>query len=570
MAIRSIFLSIVFFAVCCANAKAYEKKPDPELARAEVLVLGSFGDPDGTLELPISMFINGVMTRMLRFDIDGGGVGASDYILMNKRSQANGRAAQITKWLELDLNGDGQVTDQEKVDRLQAAEILKFYRDPPIAPSEEQLKAIRERILATDEPPDTDGDGISTLEEMLWDLQQRFPDTNEEPDILSFGKLTYWVFDVNEDGVASYSELRAVVDSIVKEYDLNRNGIVEKSEAVLYAKEKKRARRLLREWYRSDPVGWGENCVLPKFDAKTQVSVIGFDSGTAFSTVDLTNGTGVTSFAEVRVDHSRRVLVLITRDPVVLNLTGRVERLKKVIVFGGPVAVFGAFEPDLIHLADPDKCPLKPSDVSKARQSLTRKRLSSSMGGVLIHAMEKYKEIGLLTVRRKNELGPRHVRKVDVDLEGDAGTIWRRFLRSYPGGLVHVKLGTLTTNTQARPYKVFPREAGLATAIEQGTLSIVDAGEIDGAKQLSGGAVQVGTTLALGMGPGSTLIDGRKQYKRDHFGRWWGGEMPIYKISNGFEFPLGLDGIHRAEFLLPKGVEPPKGDPASSIITEVD
>lgn len=167
-------------------------------------------------------------------DPGGDGFRSNERDIAALQRQTRSRVSSMSKWLKLDLDGDGSVTEQELRDLsnrpFNTQRIGSIRKMPTIKPTKEQAEIVYQAIVEGAELPDINGDGTVTIDEML----QRSRELANE-NALKYGsrRSTFQIsfsYDTDKDGAVSKDEYLAAIRNIFVKFDTNKNNKLERDE----------------------------------------------------------------------------------------------------------------------------------------------------------------------------------------------------------------------------------------------------------------------------------------------------------------------------------------------------
>ena len=179
---------------------------------------------------PVDYALKNLKGIFRRYDVDGGGISDSDRKLTAQMNTASYRSSIVSRYLRIDLNGDGKV-DMDEI----MIEVGKRARRPIYVsgiymdPTEEIVKSISAKLAGKVLKIDTNGDKTISFDEMLADAVtqtearlKRFPRANisEVPVLL----------DEDGDGTVSKKEFEAIMTKAMAWVDTDGDGKVSSAE----------------------------------------------------------------------------------------------------------------------------------------------------------------------------------------------------------------------------------------------------------------------------------------------------------------------------------------------------
>ena len=391
---------------------------------------------------------------------------------------ATQRAAQMSRYLRYDLDGDGT---------LSAAELLKS----------DGVDNIRDRavLLRLRYESDADGDGrlshaelLAAAEAAVSRLRDRGP-----------GDLHLLSFDMNGDGAVTASEIIAAVDALSRkplpgaspqaaDRPQAQPGTAQDAEERRLARlsERVEAKRLtIRD------AGLPELCAYPAKSGTAEVHWIEATRGQALSTVAVDGTLEQTTVAELHIASGDTpfYLVLGGRESMIWKLSGDADRVERVVTRPGHGIV--GVTADKVHFAKSGVCAPGPSDLGKSlAQEVLKSALFVAFGGAEIkgYASERIGSVvfpgmrDVIDAARLDRVKEPIYRNGEVYELVDGGlrrmapeaaarrALEHRFESSFPRGVVEIDPADVVAAGPVERYDLLPAEAGLLQMMDRGAL----------------------------------------------------------------------------------------------------
>ncbi|MFM1813926.1 MAG: hypothetical protein RLZ98_621 [Pseudomonadota bacterium] len=482
-------------------------------------------------------------------DLDGGGVTAADHDLADRVKLAKDRAREVSRSLERDLDGDGNITRQE-IEVLVAPEARKLIvvRGVRITPTAEQVREIMVQLMEKALADDANRDGVISFSELQEAATNRLKKRN-----LFYANYTRvpMLLDTDRDGIVTLKEYEAVMKSILRGVDSDNNGIVSAFEAGDFRVRASAAQRAEREERRreqeaqrmSDLIG---RCGFPKAQKGQEMHLVGAYTAKGIANVDIGGSDIDVGAAQVVIEAGDEPLyvVLTSYDAVVWKFTGALHRVQNVVVqsikgSGTKVSRSGVVGIDRarVHFS-PDPGCLRYFSTSVGSQAVSAAgRLRVLSGGGVAKLAGTYGLSRVSLPGGKIESSMLMDGAQVADGKGAGAVLWQALRQYSPGGLVSLKPEDVVAAVTVKRAEVLPHIAGIAQLVDAGALqpiAAVQAFDLSGRAQKSGGA------------------------KSDH--------PREFRIVKKIRYPAGLTGAHGIKFLLKRGVPAPEGDPGFACV----
>jgi hypothetical protein len=265
-----------------------------------------------------------------------------------------------------------------------------------------------------------------------------------------------------------------------------------------------------------------KGCVFPPLKSARPV-VVSSSGWQAVASHDFTGSTGVTSVVDMTIEEGSDPLYIMASSPhTIWRVSGARNRVLAFVV-ADDSGVSGLAAP-IVH-AIPKKCILdfeqsdetaaplkgllpegqksnvKVIEIARSVQSRVLKR-RLGVEPLLIDEARPYP--GSETSYQEGSVGsisiPSGQKGADQPLpgarpvtrDGDAGTLWARFMKSHSGGVIDVDPAGIISAKPLSKYEVLPEEGGFAQLIEQGAIEPIG---WRNARRMADGSVAIGGRL---------------------------------------------------------------------------
>lgn len=440
-------------------------------------------------------FVAAVMRPLRDLDEDQDGLDRLDVERQTNVREARQRASAGSAFLRLDFDGDLRVS---------RAEIERY------SPGGPERAANVARL--TMERYDTDRDGVATLQEALASDVTR-PRRRD-----AIGEYLLEL-DPNGDDRLTADELRGIATSAFDAFDLDRNGVISHEESVAIRTE----RRLAEEIRRRREAGCAFQ--LPSADALF-VAYAPY-GGQAISSAYIGDESIETTIIDVQIEPGRRpiYLLLTTHKSVIWRFSGAIDRVERVVVASyaskyrhgsGETAQTSAsgvigLPAANVRIANRDCIP-DFDEKDEIAAGVPQEALRALLGRApdVIGKENPIRDVVFPSIdsSRFDHSEPPPVP------EGFDPVVWQEAARFYPGGLERIDPASVIAAEPVVPYEVYPNQVGLAQLVGSGHLSY--SGE--------------------GHGQGKFIV-----------------------LRTFPHFLASMGGAHSAIFVLPEGIEQPRG-----------
>jgi len=336
-------------------------------------------------------------------------------------------------------------------------------------------------------------------------------------------------------GVVTQAGYEAAVRRVFDEIDTDHDGIL--SAAELEAERKNIAEQAASKQRDEQVAALRKTCGLPAVDSASEVAVVSIYQGAALSTVALGDESAAVGVADVDVEDGGKpiYLVLASYQPTIWRISGATGRISALVLsaIGSPlpqaarVGEIGVPR-EKVYTVPGQKCPQalwQERNPDARAESLLGHALDVSVGA------QQISEVSIPSGKWEKDQAMKDA--VPPPADSMAAAVWRTMLRFNPSGLVRLDADQIVSAAPAAPYTVLPQEAGIARLVEDGSLKPI------------GSSLVVSTKSS---GPGVEIRS----------------EPAAYLITRQIRFPAGLYGGYAVNFLLPRSVPVPEGDPGHS------
>lgn len=367
---------------------------------------------------------------------------------------ANARGNQIGRILMYDLDGNGEISEEERI----------VHRG---------RSAVDLEVLFAQ--GDTDGDGTISLPEILAYAAQQV-DLNRRGSRYDHLML----FDIDNNGVVRIDEITASVQAL---------------------QDSDTAAQL--EPARPSAVSNAVNCTAPEPSDGTDVVVLSAYEGAALSTVSIAGMDDETHVADIVIEagDTSLYLFLTAYSNMIWNISGSIDRLDKVVVQrsgrseDNGAGVVGV-APENVHFVSRNSCMKPVHSIEGGEGIIAYRQVARSLGQDPDHMLAHY-TIGSITLPsgegskedgegtdiiiyngQRYTLGPDGPKIIDESEGQGPGDqpfgvrqVYRDLLSFSPGGIRHLDVDTIVSPGEAKGYDVMPQQAGLLQLLLEGKIS---------------------------------------------------------------------------------------------------
>ena len=498
-------------------------------------------------------------------DLDGGGVSESDYVLKEQIALAQARTGLVSRWLKLDLDGDGEVTRAE-VEASFSGPARKPLRSAgkELMPTPEQIAQVRDKLVGDALKQDRDGDDVITFAEAMASAhdataQRKGRSRNKSQEIpLSL--------DRNDDGIVSETEYSQVLDRVLGTIDSDSDGAFSAQEIAVHAERIKVLQKIANEERRARALekknrALAESCGFPQAPKDATLVLIGGYEGQALSNVALGGDESVVTVANAHIEAGQKplIVVLTSHAAMIWRFSGAVDRVSQVVATstrrdsgGAPRVGIVGLPKERVFVPERADCMSYFTEKEDRNREKAAKAAAALVGRVADIVSGSY---AMNTVKLPSgeiiESAP-YNGAIKLTDTGPSAPIWQEMLRFHSGGLVDIDAEAVVSRLPAKRYETLPQQAGLAQLVESGAMRVVGESK----------HVMVGHTRII-VGDGDDVVVAPKGIQPQVF------MVPSrYMILKKIRLPAGLSGAHSAKFILAPGVPQPDGSAGHSVITK--
>ncbi|MEP3346088.1 MAG: hypothetical protein ABJN34_01055 [Litoreibacter sp.] len=541
--------------------------------------------------------LDGVREQMLqtwsRADLDAiPGIQELDLELAHQITEAKSRSSKLSNYLQYDLDADGKVSRSE-MSAFAYKQAGRFLRsgNVVIEPTSEQRAQVYENALEKFMEPDTNGDGMIVVSEIIATLLQN-RQTREPFNLMRF--------DNNSDGTVDRGEILAAFEQFKSLVDQNDDDQLDPAELELIQKltrerRQRQARpnnqstdRLLRQLTRKPraqlpksrdpfqtqggpiPVG----CQAPTPRDWGEIYAIAGYEGAAMSNLKIgRSSTTTTSVVDVKIPEGDGAMTLYASfySPTVLRFSGATKRLKHVVTdFNAVISASSRARISLVKLDEScrqNTWPARSEPVPSVAPFVHNLFRHTVVGSVQAYTVGT---VDLSTL--SNDATSLFTGAKPTDDQGKYKAFWEQVLRNNPGGVLDLRNTRLQSNTFNDIYPLMPQMAGMITLMEQGAITAGPRPPIrDIVMEHQPGSVRLAGKNFTPRGGDDLITVGSLMYTEEEPGKWVARSAQQYLANRKFNLPTGLLGAHSAfEIVLPEGIPAPLGTDTVSIVHGVD
>jgi Ca2+-binding EF-hand superfamily protein len=437
-----------------------------------------------------------------------------------QRFETMERMQQVSLMFQADLNSDGVITTEELT--IFARYQSRFLRGEGPESDVRRTEQIR-RYVETQMLADTNGD-----RKIDWDETFAYAKKSHRPSQLDYD-APYRVllsFDADGDGKTTLKEYSDAMERRFAALDTDGNGMISRGEFDAYWQKSGSPAPKVAEIQPSHDEKLAIECAVPKPARDIKFVLLNGYQPTALSTTAIGSQDQETSTAKVTIEAGvgPLYLVMIAWDRVIWQFEGAVERVKRVVLAGTgrrdgedpPLGVTGLAK-EVVTFAK-SSCGSFWVNMNKnnLREMQYRTRLLLGREPDVFLSSEK---ISNLMLPSGTDSGPSEDDRSRTfpKLEPNWRSVRDSLLTYYPGGLLRIDPAAVVGGQVATNYEVLPQQAGLLQLLIDGALVRNDRGD--------------------------------------------------FVVTRQTRFPAGLAGAHAVQFIVPKGVPRPAGDPGHSKVT---
>jgi len=337
-------------------------------------------------------------------DLDGGGVGPTDDALRAEKERASLRARQVSAMLTHDLDADGAVTEAELRRSLlpQARRPLRSAAGE-VAPTAEQVRETLQALVTKAALPDTDGDGRTTIAEVLAAADAAYASRRPSGRPGQVGAS----FDLDGDGIVTRDEFSAAFDAAISRLDADGDGTISAEEMQAYRDGYAEIRRRAQERARIDARLAAlrtriAGCPVPAVPDDAALVYLGVTFARREALARFTDSDARVMLGDVYIEPGEQPVYLMVAafTPTLLRFSGAVERLVRVQDIGSRTIGFvgvdagriGWFEDRNCGLNDPEP------DRSIAPNAALGREFIEALAGRKLDAAVNLRSIGMVAM----------------------------------------------------------------------------------------------------------------------------------------------------------------------------
>ncbi len=179
-----------------------------------------------------------LMAVFHRADVNGNGITEADYTMQRQLGEASTRAYSMLKWLQKDLDGNGEVS-REEVEVFNKARASRpvYHQGIRLDLTEDQVAQILKKLVDKTMIDDSNNDGkIDFAEAAEAAKKKKRSRTRSRYNQLRYSRKVPLSLDANKDGSVSKEEYETVVDRILTQVDENKDGSFSRDEVSKFSK----------------------------------------------------------------------------------------------------------------------------------------------------------------------------------------------------------------------------------------------------------------------------------------------------------------------------------------------
>ena len=492
------------------------------------------------------------LERFRRTDVDGvPGVSQADYDVAVQLASAMQRGQAVAASFMHDLDGDGRVTLAEvRLAFMRQAHQPLRSGGATVQPTEEQVRIILEKLVATAFEADANQDGVLTFEEVYAHAEAK----RKPQFVRHFTQQTAvpLSLDANGDGTVSAAEYQAAVDIVLRELDPDGDGTISHAEQEANRTRLASIRRVLDEQRQraERQARLAEHvklCRMPPVPQGARVMAVGTRSGAAISSVTIGEADAEIRVARIDIQEGEQPLYVIARSGTgtIWQFTGAVQRVAHVVamseIMASDVPRVGIVGIDRTRVTfkSAKTCLLDfsaPSHIEETRQHLTA--LLEGTTPEVIAALSPLSRVRFPIGIASGDYPIGRVAPQPNDRGSRA--VYDEMIRRAPLGVVEIDPKTVVSGLPVKTFDVLPGYAGLLQLIEMRALEVTEYVR----------ALRLGRNLVIG---DLQVTDPR------------GNAATVTEVAQGFRvlgrmtMPTHLE--HSLKFVVPAGVPVPLGAP---------
>jgi Ca2+-binding EF-hand superfamily protein len=447
-----------------------------------------------------------------------GAITDADRQRSRQRYEAMQRAQQVSLMFQADLNSDGVITADELAifARYQSRFLRGEGPESDVRRAEQARRMVEGYMRA-----DTNGDGKIDWDE-TFAYAKKFPMPSQiDYDAPYRGLLS---FDTDGDGKTTFKEYTDAMEHRFAGFDTDGDGVISRAEFDAYWQRSGLPAPKVAEIQPGFEEKVADECAVPKPAKDVKFVLFNGYRPVALSTAAIGSQDKETRTTKVIIEPGPEplYLVMIAWDRVVWQFEGAVERVKRVILAeagvnereGSPVGATGLAR-EVVTVSNSGRCGLFWVNMNKKNLKETQERTRLLFGreaDVMVSSQDMWNlqlPSGTVSVPSQADQS-----KTFPSLDPNWHSVRGDLLTFYPGGLMRIDATAVIGGQAVTNYEVLPEQAGLLQLLIDGALVRNDRGD--------------------------------------------------FVVTRQARFPAGLSGAHAVQFIVPKGVPRPAGDPGHS------
>lgn len=430
-------------AACRPGVVQEERLPDqPDI---EVLVADRFDDQLARLpsaDIRQKAAANHLRARQLYLAMLGGAIRKDgfdrDYVINTTlESLAQRRASTIGTILGMDLNGDGDVSLQEREIRLAGA----------------GQRGVRTDRLQTS-AIDVNNDGVLSAREVLAFANRNLLERQEVWHREIDRHVEMFAFDFDEDGIVTVDEVTGF---------LNNSPTVDSQESE------------------------ASRCGLPRPSEDAEIIALSVYGTNTLSSVAIGDEDNEVDYSRLYVEPGERPIYLVAAsyEAMIWEFDGAVDRIEHFAVAsshasGNAVGVIGLTE-DQVALQTDNKCVKRLKGGDEVRDAHAKLPIADVLGRPADRIVGNHRtEILSLPSGEATHRGQPYMRVFGERPETVARATWESFTRFNAGGVARLDPAKVIATHPALSYSVMPQEAGLVQLEHEGKIKRVGGSLVGG------------------------------------------------------------------------------------------
>jgi hypothetical protein len=336
-------------------------------------------------------------------------------------------------------------------------------------------------------------------------------------------------FDADGDGKTTFKEYTDAMEHRFAGFDTDGDGVISRVEFDAYWQRSGLPAPKVAEIQPSFEEKVADECAVPKPAKDVKFVLFNGYRPVALSTAAIGSQDKETRTTKVIIEPGPEplYLVMIAWDRVIWQFEGAVERVKRVVLAeagvnereGPPVGATGVVK-EVVTVSNSGRCGLFWVNMNKKNLKETQERTKLLFGreaDVMVSSQDMWNlQLPSGTVSAPSQADQS---KTFPSLDPNWRSVRGDLLTFYPGGLMRIDAAAVIGGQAVTNYEVLPEQAGLLQLLIDGALVRNERGD--------------------------------------------------FVVTRQARFPAGLSGAHAVQFIVPKGVPRPAGDPGhSKVIVE--